>query len=185
MRPFTRLKIAVVLALLVALLVPGAAQAAPKRCAAADAKPGEVSKRALVRSTVCLLNRERRQRGMRRLKLSSRLSRAAREHALDMARRNYFSHDSRSGASFVDRIRRAGYMSGARSWTVGENLAWGTGQRATPRATLRAWMNSPAHRANVLTRRFRHVGIGIAYDAPARVAGGPHATYASEFGAKR
>ena len=54
----------------------------------------------------------------------------------------------------------------SRSWSVGENLAWGTGVLATPRATVRAWMHSPDHRANLLDRRFADVGIGVAAGAP-------------------
>jgi|SRR5215210_8089990 len=183
MRAHRPIFLAVALALL-ALALPAGAQAAPQACQSAAYKPGEISKRKLVRATLCALNVERRQRGLRKLKLSKRLSKAARRHAADMARRNYFSHSSPSGASFIDRIRRAGYLLGARSWTAGENIAWGSGRRAAPRATVRAWMNSPGHRANILKGRFRHIGIGIAYGAPAR-AGGRSATYVNDFGSKR
>ena len=175
-----------VLLALLALALPAAAQAAPQACASAGFKPGEVAKRKLVRATLCALNLERRGRGMRRLRLSKRLSRAARRHARDMARRNYFSHNSLSGASFVARIKRAGYLHGARSWRAGENIAWGTGTRATPRSTVQAWMNSPGHRANILNRRFRHIGIGVAYGTPARGLNvGAAATYVNDFGTKR
>jgi uncharacterized protein YkwD len=100
-----------------------------------------------------------------------------------MVHRDYFSHDSLSGASFVDRIRRTGYLSGPRSWIVGENLAWGSGDRSSPASIVRAWMHSPGHRANILQGRFREVGIGLASGAPESVAG-PAATYATDFGAR-
>jgi uncharacterized protein YkwD len=145
--------------------------------------PGEVSKAAMASATVCLVNSERRERGLRALKLNRRLSRAADGHADDMVRRDYFAHDSLSGASFVDRIRRTGYLSGPRAWVVGENLAWGSGDRSSPTAIVRAWMNSPGHRANILQRRFREVGIGLEVGAPQRPPG-PAATYATEFGAR-
>ena len=99
-----------------------------------------------------------------------------------MTRRNYFSHYSPAGGTFLDRIRRTGYLRNAQSWVVGENLAWGSGSRATPGSIVQAWMQSSGHRANILTRRFRHIGIGIAFGAPANVGGRPAAT---EFGAKR
>jgi uncharacterized protein YkwD len=101
-----------------------------------------------------------------------------------MAKHNYFDHNSLSGATFIDRIRRVGYLAGARSWTVGENLAWGAGERATPSAIVQAWMNSPGHRANILSGSFREIGLGVAYDAP--VGGGLHpaGTYATDFGAR-
>ena len=158
----------------------GAAPAA-QACPNADAVSSEASESQLVRSTLCLLNSERGKRRMRKLRLNGRLSEAARRHAGDMVRRDYFSHDSANGQSFVDRIRLTGYLQSADSWYVGENLAWGAGERSTPRSQLTAWMNSPGHRANILNRRFREVGIGIAQGAP-ECAWGDAATYATEFG---
>jgi uncharacterized protein YkwD len=155
---------------------------ASARCRHADAQPSRVSHRAVARSTLCLLNHARGRHGLARLHLSKRLGHAARNHSADMARRGYFSHDSRSGASFLDRIRRAGYLSRAHQWAVGENIAWGTGVLATPRSIVRAWMNSRGHRANILNRRFREIGVGITYNAPVHVSGRPAATYTTDFG---
>src|SRR4051794_41568115 len=39
-----------------------------------------------------------------------------------------------------------------RSWFLGENLAWGDHKASTPRQIARAWMASPEHRHNILTR---------------------------------
>ncbi len=101
-----------------------------------------------------------------------------------MAARNYFSHTSLDGSSFVDRIRRAGYLRGARGWALGENIAWGSGGLASPRAIGRAWMQSPGHRANILSASYRELGVGIAAGAPvAGAAAG--ATYATSFGTRR
>jgi uncharacterized protein YkwD len=155
-----------------------------RACPSANASPASVSKRTVVRATLCVLNAQRARVGARPLRLNRRLSRAARRHARDMARRNYFSHNSLGGASFVDRIRRAGYLRRARAWTVGENLAWGTGRRASPRAILSGWMNSPGHRANILNGSFREIGIGLARGAPIRRGGRRGATYATDFGAR-
>jgi uncharacterized protein YkwD len=170
-------------ALSVGALGLAGAPAASAACGTTSAMPGQTSKAALASSTVCLVNVERAQRGMRPLKVNRRLSRAATGHAGDMVRRDYFSHDSLSGASFVDRIRRAGYLTGPRAWIVGENLAWGSGDRSSPAAIVRAWMNSPGHRANILQRRFREIGIGLSLGAPERPEG-PAATYATDFGAR-
>jgi uncharacterized protein YkwD len=101
-----------------------------------------------------------------------------------MARRNYFSHDTLGGGSFVDRIRRAGYFRGARSWSVGENLAWGSRSQSAPRVITRMWMNSPGHRANILSASFREIGIGVAFDSPVAGGGRPAATYATTFGSR-
>lgn len=163
----------------------GAAAAKGSWCKHANAEAGQVTKRTLARATLCLLNRQRRAHGMAKLSFSKRLGKAARGHSAEMASRKYFSHNSRSGASFIDRIRRAGYLSRARRWSVGENIAWGTGGLSTPRSIVRAWMNSPGHRANILNRNFRHIGIGISLGAPVRVSRRSAATYTTDFGMRR
>jgi uncharacterized protein YkwD len=185
-RPNTRAALlAVTLSAASALALVEAPDALGARaCQSASASPASVSKRTAVRATLCVLNAQRARLGVRPLRLDRRLSRAARRHARDMARRNYFSHDSLGGASFVDRIRRAGYLRRARSWTVGENLAWGTGRRSSPRSILAGWMNSPGHRANILNGSFSELGIGLAKGAPIRGGGRRAATYATDFGSR-
>jgi uncharacterized protein YkwD len=81
------------------------------------------------------------------------------------------------------RIRRADYLEGAGRWRIGENLAWGSGERATPRSIVQSWMASPPHRANILSHGFREIGIGIAAGAPVKVSGRA-ATYTTDFGAR-
>ena len=173
---FPRLALALAMALTLALMAAPASQAA---CSSASASVKTAGKRALVHATLCVLNVERRKRGLRPLRLNRKLSRAARGHSSAMASRHFFSHDSLAGGSFVDRIRRTGYLRGARSWNVGENIAWGYGSLGTPRAIGRAWMNSPGHRANILSGSFRAIGIGIAAGTP---SGGGGATYTTDFG---
>ncbi len=158
---------------------------ASSSCQNTTKRPGEASIDAMAASTVCLLNKQRARRGLRKLRLDSRLSRAARSHTVDMVRRNYFSHVSRSGSDIVDRLSRTGYMRGARAWTVGENLAWGSGTRSTPSEIMEAWMRSPGHKANILQRRFREIGIGVVFAAPRNVGGLPAATYTTTFGYRR
>ena len=174
-------------AVVTVLALPGVSEArgrAPQgACQAASAQVGQASRAQLLQGTLCLMNAERARRGLPRLRLNRRLSRAAARHSRDMVRRHYFAHDSLGGASFVDRIRRTGYLRSVRSWNVGENLAWGSGNRGTPEQIVRAWMNSPGHRTNILTGRFREVGIGVSEGAPVRVES-PAATYTTNFGAR-
>ena len=59
-----------------------------------------------------------------------------------MVAHQYFDHNGPDGRDVVDRIRAVGYMLEGRRWTVGENLAWGTGTLATPKAIMVAWMNT-------------------------------------------
>jgi uncharacterized protein YkwD len=173
--------LAAVVAGALALAPPATASA---RCPGAGATADRASNPKLVRATLCLLNRQRRKHGLRRLRLSRRLSRAARGHSRDMVRRGYFSHTSLSGATFVDRIRLSGYLHGSLSWMVGENLAWGAGSRSSPAGIVLAWMGSPGHRENILTGRYRHIGIGIAAGAPGWLGRRPAATYTTDFGFK-
>ena len=170
-------------ALAVVALTLVAAPSASAVCASASATPSEVGKRTVVRATLCTLNAERARHGLPRLKLNKKLSAAGRRHSRDMVRRDYFAHDTLGGGTFVDRIRRSGYLRGAGSWSVGENLAWGSHQRSAPRAITAMWMDSAGHRANILSPAFREVGIGFAIGAPG--ASGPAATYVTEFGTKR
>ena len=174
----TRHAAALVVALILVLVAAPAASAAGV-CASANASVETASKRVLVRATLCQLNVERARHRLRPLRLNRRLSAAARAHSSAMASKRFFSHNSLNGASFLDRIRRTGYLRGARSWTVGENIAYGTGRLSTPRAIGRGWMNSPGHRANILSRSFRSIGIGIAAGTPYGRGG---ATYTTDFG---
>lgn len=158
---------------------PGYASA---NCAGADSLPHDIPLSQARKATICLINAERRSRGLRGLRSNSRLARAARRHAADMVRNDYFSHDAPSGLDFVDRIVRADYVDPRSSrWLLGENLAWGSGALSTPRAIVRSWMGSPPHRANIVRRGFREIGVAVVPGAP--VEGAERAaTYASEFG---
>ncbi|MGE5637003.1 MAG: CAP domain-containing protein [Nocardioidaceae bacterium] len=162
-------------------LAAGPDATARSACRSAHAQPPAATKRAVVDATLCLLNQRRAQHGLGRLRLSRALSLAARRHADDMARHDYFAHGSLGGASFLDRIRRTGYLRGARTWLVGENLAWGSGRGAAPSSVVDAWMRSPGHRLNILTRSFRDIGIGVAFGAPVPTEDGPALTYVTDF----
>jgi uncharacterized protein YkwD len=75
------------------------------------------------------------------------------------------------------------YLRDVTSWSVGENLAWGQRHLATPRAMVRAWMQSAEHRANLLDRHFADVGIGVAAGAPVALEPGElGGTYVTDFG---
>jgi uncharacterized protein YkwD len=66
---------------------------------------------------------------------------------------------------------------------IGENLAWGTYQLATPAAIVSAWTASPGHLANILERQYRDTGIGVVPQVPSSLGdGSPGASYAQEFG---
>jgi uncharacterized protein YkwD len=137
-------------------------------------------------ATRCLLNQERTAHGLPALSFNAELTKAAQAYARSMVSRRFFDHVSPGGSTLVGRVRSAGYGARGSGWILGENLAWGSGALATPRATMRAWMKSPGHRHNILDPRFREVGIGIASGAPVQWGAGlAAATYTTDFGARR
>jgi uncharacterized protein YkwD len=99
-----------------------------------------------------LINGFRAAHGLRPLRVDPKLARAARSHSRDMLSRGYFGH-----GPFAARMREFGIDANP----LGENLAWGTGRRGEAGAVLQAWLRSPEHRANLLRRRFRRVGLGM------------------------
>jgi uncharacterized protein YkwD len=101
-----------------------------------------------------LVNAERAKAGCPALTVNPVLVSVAQAHSQDMAERGYFDHTSPEGMSPFDRMRRAGYRGGL----MGENIAAG---QPTSQAVMRAWMNSPGHRANILNCGYTVIGIGV------------------------
>jgi uncharacterized protein YkwD len=164
--------------LVIAVLLAGGAGPARAACGGrqatrADALPAA---RHAVR---CLLNEARVRRGLPRLRGNPRLARAATRHAEQMVSRGFFGHDGPRGDTLQRRARTAGYLRRAGAWALAENIAWGTRRSSSPRAIVRAWIASPGHRANLLSRVYRDVGVGVAMGSP---FGGPGATYTTDFG---
>ena len=119
------------------------------------------------------VNAFRASNGVAPLVLNDKLTAAAQGHAADMARKNYFSHSSLDGRTPAQRINAAGYT----GWTAwGENIAWGYRDWHT---TLVVWQNSASHRANLLSPRFKEIGLGAAVS--------PSGTryWVQDFGARR
>jgi uncharacterized protein YkwD len=100
-----------------------------------------------------------------------------------MVDRGYFDHQRRGGPSLSQRIRRSGYLTRARSWSLGENIAWGEGSFASSQSIVTAWMESSGHRANILRRRYEHIGIGLAVGTP-EGGGADAVTVTTDFGAR-
>ena len=155
---------------------------AAQSCAHADQLPARITIAQARAAVLCLLNRERGARHMRALRGNAHLRHAAQGHSRDMVRRHYFEHDTPDGRTVVDRVRASGYLRGGRSWTVGENIAWGRGRFATPEHIVDMWMHSPGHRANILNAAYREIGIGLVRDTPVDGVGAG-ATYTTDFGA--
>lgn len=148
-------------------------------CARTAAMPARTNLRSMSSAILCLLNAERAAKGMPPLHSNGKLKKASQKMANLMVKQHFFAHDTPDGRSVLDRIKPTGYVRG--NWTIGENLAWGSGALATPRAIVNGWMHSPPHKANILYSRFRDIGIGIRLGAPGTsISGG--ATYVTDFG---
>jgi len=131
---------------------------------------------------VCLHNQIRAEKGLPTLRENAKLRKAALGHSNTMVNEGYFDHTSPSGSTFVDRVLSSGYAKRNDAWTLGENLAWGTGDLSTPAGIMQSWMNSSGHKANILKKAYREVGIGIRLGVPSD--NGVGATITAEFGAR-
>jgi hypothetical protein len=116
-----------------------------------------------------MTNQARSGQNLAALKLDALLANAARAFARSLARSGEFSH-SAGGSSPTERAARAGY----KSCTVAENLAMDRSSSGLSTGTLAiqvvaGWMNSAAHRANIMSAAVTEVGVGVA-EAPGAVA---------------
>nr|WP_201741299.1 SafA/ExsA family spore coat assembly protein [Pradoshia eiseniae] len=102
-----------------------------------------------------LVNVERSKQGLKELKYDWELARVARYKSEDMRDNNYFSHNSPVYGSPFDMMKNFGINYKA----AGENIAKG---QSTPEQVVKAWMNSSGHRANILSTKFTHIGVGYA-----------------------
>jgi uncharacterized protein YkwD len=155
---------------------------AAQACANTDALP-TADNLPLVRAAIlCLHNQVRAEQGLPLLKENAKLDKSALGHSGDMVAEGYFDHTTPGGYTFVDRILAAHYVKRSDGWTLGENLAWGTGDLSTPDGVMGSWMASPGHKANILKRAYHEVGIGIHLGVPSDDTVG--ATYTLDFGVK-
>jgi len=162
---------------------PSAQSATPAQTASATATRAST---ALERSVAAEINVVRRGHGRSRLALSALLQRAGEEHARNLAEAGSFTHSWSDGTPFGSWIRRFYPVAGARTWSVGENLAW-SAPSVTAQQAVEMWLASPEHRRILLDKRWRQIGLGvIAADRAAGVYGGQDVVVlAAEFGVRR
>ena len=152
----------------------GAATTTVKTCGG-----GTIKLKAKEERTFRLHNRARNNRGLRPLCVHPKLTRAARAHSAEMVKKDYFGHKSNSGEGVGARLKRFSYH-----WRIfGENCAGGSGTRGRPNPIFKRWMNSTPHRANILDRRFREVGVGT-YTGNYKGTSG-YTMYTVDFGSRR
>jgi len=149
------------------------------RCSLAHATPRQASARRLAGALRCLVNRQRRRRGIPRLQDAPALDHAAQLFAEGMRRRGYFAHVSPEGRRLRDRVGSADLQAS------GEVLAWGCGRFATPAAAVRGWLASPPHRRLMLSHRYTVIGAGLANGSPVHVCGQAGSTSVVHLGRPR
>jgi uncharacterized protein YkwD len=155
--------------LLLGLLLAPAAQAQSRAAAALSVlkaqnpcgKTDDPSAPARVQEAAmeCLINKARAAAGLGKLNDTPKLDGAAASKSSDILRCNQFSHGA-CGRDFLYWFRRSGFLD-SRCWWAGENLAYGTGDLASPRSILRSWLHSPGHRANLLSSTYDQAGISL------------------------
>ena len=111
-----------------------------------------------VQQVVDLTNARRAENGLPALGVNGLLMNAAQGHSADQAARNTMSHAGSDGSNPGQRIARVGYN--ATAWA--ENVAAGQPDAGT---VMNGWMNSPGHRANILSGNVTEIGVGLAYSA--------------------
>ncbi len=106
------------------------------------------------------INAERTQRGLQSLKRHGDLAMLARTHSGNMVRHNFFSHRDHEGMNPQQRCAR--YFPRLVA-AVGENIAshYGASPEEVAGSLMTGWMNSPGHRANILSGKYSHVGVGV------------------------
>ncbi|KKI93764.1 hypothetical protein WQ54_01555 [Bacillus sp. SA1-12] len=111
--------------------------------------------KSIEQQVISLTNAERQKAGLPALRGNWELSRVARYKSVDMRDRNYFSHTSPTYGSPFTMMKNFGIS----YRTAAENIAAG---QTTPEAVVKAWMQSPGHRANILKRDVTEIGVGYA-----------------------
>jgi uncharacterized protein YkwD len=109
-----------------------------------------------------LTNKAREKEKLPPLRLNGVLVKVARGHSANMAKQEKMAHEL-DGKNPSQRIKEAGYIA---SWG-GENVGETDGD--TPEAIFKMWMESAAHKANILKDKYTEIGVGIARNAKGEV----------------
>jgi uncharacterized protein YkwD len=125
--------------------------------AQATVEPNALEKRVFEQT-----NLARVQNGLAPLTWDADLCRMARVHSESMSRQQYFSHVTPEGLRLRERARAAGIL---QYWVLGENIAFNQGYDDPGAVAVEKWMQSPKHRANILSPEFRAMAVG-SYVAP-------------------
>lgn len=102
-----------------------------------------------------LVNEQRVANGLDELTTYYELNAVAQTRAQELTQS--YSHTRPNGESCFTALTEAGIY----YYSAGENIASGY---STPEAVVKGWMNSPGHRANILSPKFNNIGVGVSAD---------------------
>jgi len=124
-----------------------------------DAKTVSAAVATVEKQAFELINKKRSDAGLEPLVWNDELSELARLHSQDMADQKYFSHRGSDGSMVDDRADKLGI----RNWSaIGENIAFERGFDDAANFAVDRWMESPAHKQNLLDKRWKETGMGVA-----------------------
>src|SRR5687768_7872060 len=113
----------------------------------------------LEREAFDLLNATRARNGLEQLTWSEEVAVVARLHSRSMAEHNYFSHRGIDGSMVDERADRLGLT----NWqSIGENIAYMRGYDKPAQLAVEKWMDSSAHRKNLLAPNWKDSAVGVA-----------------------
>ncbi len=127
----------------------------PARCEQAEKKPAELKISKAEQEIIDRTNKERAKEGLVELKPNEKLFQAAREHSANMAKQGMLAHEL-DGTTPMDRLKKIGYKY---AW-MAENVAEGRGHPISH--IIQLWMNSPPHRAHLMSTKSTEIGVGLA-----------------------
>ena len=134
---------------------PGTSSTAPSTAPSTSPTLDEAN--AIERRAFEQTNLVRAQNGLPLLKWDADVCRMARDHSANMSREGFFSHTTPDGKRLRDRARLVGILGFS---VLAENIAYNQGYEDPGAFAVERWMESPKHRANILSPEFRAMAIG-------------------------
>lgn len=147
---------------------------------------GERSLRTLNHQLLMAVNTFRAAHHVVPLRESRALDRSARAHSLEMGKDGYFGHSSADGTVFWRRIAHYYSARNHQYWSVGENLLWAA-PSVSAKGALAMWIASPEHLRNLLSPRWREIGLSAVHvsGAPGVFEGQSVTIITNDFGSRK
>jgi uncharacterized protein YkwD len=150
------------------------------KCRNARMLPSKKKAKLIIKAVLCVINEQRKLAKLKPLRLNKKLGKAAVAHTKAMVGQKFFAHQGPKEKNLAGRLKKAKYRGAA-----GENIGAGAGPLGSPVGMVNGWMHSTLHRANILEKKWRTVGIGFLAQFPVPTASSPVATFTTDFGSAK